>query len=166
MPQNKQKDKLLVFAVFALGIFLRCFMLTQLPAGLHQDEAFAGYEAWCLLNYGTDSHGYINPVYFISWGSGMNALYSYMSIPFVALFGLVPLATRLPQCIFGCLSLIVFYAILKKTNEKMALSGLLLLAINPWHIMMSRWGLESNLVVFFILLGVLAVMQVFDGHDW
>jgi 4-amino-4-deoxy-L-arabinose transferase-like glycosyltransferase len=34
-----------------------------------------------------------------------------------------------------------------------ALWALLLLALNPWHVLASRWALESNLLPFMLLLG-------------
>ena len=58
--------------------------------GLHADEAYAGYEAWSMCHYGYDSWGYKNPVYLRAWGSGMNALNSYLMIPFIAIDGLSP----------------------------------------------------------------------------
>ena len=64
------------------GVLLRVLYLTGYPAGVNADEAYAGYEAYALLNNGTDSHGYSYPVYFISWGNGMNVLYSYLSFRF------------------------------------------------------------------------------------
>ncbi|MBR5280514.1 MAG: hypothetical protein IKU26_06080, partial [Clostridia bacterium] len=66
--------------ILLLGIFLRVYQFGTLPIGLNQDEAFAGYEAFSLAHYGVDSAGYHNPVYFVSWGSGMNVLESYLAI--------------------------------------------------------------------------------------
>lgn len=34
-----------------------------------------------------DSSGYRFPVYLTAWGSGMNALNTYLMIPFMAVFG-------------------------------------------------------------------------------
>lgn len=45
-----------VFRLFALGDLLG-------NGALNQDEAYAGYEAWSLLNYGIDSEGYHNSVF-------------------------------------------------------------------------------------------------------
>ena len=39
-------------------------------------------------------------------------------------------------------------------NKKIALTGLFVFAISPWHIMLSRWGLESNLAPSFLLFGL------------
>lgn len=54
--------------------------------------------------------------------------------------------------IISCISLFVFYSLLKEIgNKKLAIIGLFIFAICPWHIMKSRWGLESNLFPDFIL---------------
>ena len=116
---------------------------------------YSGYEAFALLKEGMDSHGYTNPVYFISWGHGMNALYAYLSMPFIWTLGLNVVSIRLMQAILGSITLLLFYGLLKDMHEeKTAVLGILLLAINPWHIMLSRWGLEANIAPFFILAGV------------
>lgn len=142
------------------GILLRTICLTKYPMGMNADEAYAGYEAWALLQEGVDSHGYRFPVYFISWGNGMNVLYSYLLIPWMKLLGWSALTIRLPQAVMGCLTLPVFYLLLKEIKDKtFALFGMFLLAITPWHIMMCRWGLESNLVPFFLLLGVYFIVK-------
>ena len=144
----------LVPGVILLGILVRAAAFGAVPGGLNQDEAFAGYEAWCLLTGGTDSWGYPFPCYFVSWGSGMNVLESYLAVPFVALLGCVPAAVRLPQLLLACLSLPVFYDLLLRLfSRRTALLGLGLLAVSPWHIMLSRWGLESNLAPAFLLFG-------------
>ncbi|MBP5092550.1 MAG: glycosyltransferase family 39 protein [Abditibacteriota bacterium] len=130
------------------------FYLGAVPSGIHEDEAYAGYHAWCLLNGGVDCWGYRFPMYFISCGGGMNALESYLMIPFVALMGLTPFAIRLPQAIIGCLSLPIFYLLLKKMyGPKAGVIGMFILAVCPWHIMMCRWALESNLAPAFLLAG-------------
>ena len=95
----------LFWLILAIGIFARVFRFGLVPGGINQDEAFAGYEAWALLNYGIDTAGYHNPVYLTAWGSGMNALESYLMMPFIALFGLKVWVIRLPQLIVSCMSL-------------------------------------------------------------
>ena len=43
----------LLFIIFMLvGIVARVWQLGVVPGGINQDEAFAGYEAYSLLNYG------------------------------------------------------------------------------------------------------------------
>lgn len=162
--RHKYYEKLVWFFLFFFSVLLRVAYLTKYPAGVNADEAYAGYEAYALLNTGIDSHGYAYPVYFISWGNGMNVLYSYLSIPFQKILGSNLLAVRLPQALLGCVTLAAFYWLLKEIKgKKTAFFGMFLLGITPWHIMMCRWGLESNLVPAFLLFGICFLVQAWKG---
>lgn len=155
---NKNKFNILFVSILLIGVSVRIINLSSMPMGINQDEAFAGYEAYSIFHYGKDTYGYSNPVYLTAWGSGMNALYSYLTIPLIILNGgnLNTFIIRLPQCIMGIISLIIVYFLVKKTykNRKLALITFFLLAINPWHIMLSRWGLEANIAPAFLILGL------------
>lgn len=167
IKEKKNQVRFIFLLILFVGIFIRLFHLGSVPQGLNQDEAFAGYEAFSMLKYGKDSAGYVNPCYLVAWGNGMNALESYLAIPFIALLGNTVLAIRLPQAIFACLSLPVFYLLLKKIfSAKTALLGLGLLAISPWHILLSRWGLESNLAPAFLLFGFYFFIKGLDKNSW
>lgn len=151
-----QYKRWLPAALMLVGMLVRLWGLGSCPAGVNQDEAYAAYEAYSLLETGADTWGYRLPVYLTAWGSGMNALESYLMIPLIALFGLETWVIRLPQAILACASLPAFYALLKRLfDRRTALIGLGFLAICPWHITMARWGLESNLAPGLILLGLL-----------
>lgn len=85
----------------------------------------------------------------------MNALEIYFMIPFIRLLGLSTLSIRLPQLIISILSLIVVYVLSKKMFcPQIGLISLFLMSICPWHIMMSRLALESNLTPGFLILGL------------
>ena len=138
-----------------LGIAVRTYALGHIPPGLNQDEASAGYEAWALLHHGIDRNGYHNPVHLVAWGSGQNALYSYLAMPFIAVFGLEVLPVRFVSWAVGILTLFVFHACVRRiSGAAVALLALFVLAVSPWHIMLSRWALESNLLPGVFLCGV------------
>ena len=48
-------DKWIILLLLALGVFARVYRFGSAPPGLNQDEAFAAYDAWALLHFGTDS---------------------------------------------------------------------------------------------------------------
>ena len=153
-PGNR-RVRWLVLSLVLLGVIIRLLFLGSMPDGVNQDEAMAAYESYSLLRTGVDLSGYHNPVYLEAWGDGMNALETYLMMPMIRLFGLELFAIRLPQAILGCLCLPVFYLLLRRLfGEPTALAGLFLLAINPWHIMLSRWALESNLAPALLLFGL------------
>ena len=154
------KDHMILMAILLFGIILRIVELGKLPLGMSHDEAYAGYEAWALYRYGIDSHGYKNPVYLTVWGSGMSALYSYLTIPFLHIFQqLSPVIIRIPQVLFGCMTLPAFYYIVSKINSKLKMLALFLLTISPWHIALSRFGLDCNLAVAFLVFGMAAFLK-------
>ena len=76
-------------------------------------------------------------------------------IPFVKILGLSILSVRLPMAILGCIAIFVMYKLLRLIgNKKLALIGTTFLVICPWHIMKSRWGLESNLFPELVLFSI------------
>ena len=155
-----RRERLLVCLLLLLGCALRLALCGSLPAGLNQDEASAGYDAWAILTAGMDRCGDSYPVLLTAWGSGQNALMSYLSIPFLALLGLNETALRLPNALAGCLSLWLFWRFAwRARGHRFGLTALALLAVNPWHIMMSRWALESNLFPCFLMAGLRLIQR-------
>ena len=153
---------LLLLAILLLGILVRVVGIGEAPRGFNQDEASAGYDAFAILKYGIDRNGMHNPVHLIAWGSGQNAAYSWLCMPFIALFGLSVWSVRLPMALVGCVSLVIFYFLLKnihRENKSFVLLGTFLFAIFPWHIMKSRWSLESNLFPDLVLWGTFLLSQ-------
>ncbi len=160
VPLRRNTQALWTVGLLLLGAVLRFSFLGDLPAGLNQDEASAGYEAWALLHSGMDRCGNSWPVLFVSWGSGQNVLYSYLSLPFLALFGLNVWSLRLVAALCGTLTLPLFSSLAARLfGPRAGRWALALLAVNPWHIMASRWALESNLLPFFLLLGIWLLVQ-------
>lgn len=156
----------LFILILGLGIFARVWEYPQLPPGLNQDEATIGIEAYSLLHFGVDRNGISYPVNFISWGDGMDALYGYVLIPFVA-FGLTPLTVRLPVLLAGILTLPLVYFIGKRSaGEAFGLLSMFLLAISPWHILMSRWGINENILPFVFCLGFACMMLSSTRNSW
>ncbi len=161
---KENKYELITYFAMVVGFIIRLINLEKMPNGLIPDEASAGYEAFSILNYGTDRLGKGYPVFLISWGSGQNALYTYLLIPFIKILGLTKFAVRLPMAIVSCVSIIAMYYLLKNIfNKKIATIGVTFLAICPWHIMKARYGLESNIfpnvVLFAILFMVLGIKK-------
>ena len=160
------REMLLAAALLLAGALLRLSCLGSYPPGLNQDEASIGFDAWSLLRWGMDRNGDSWPVLFVSWGSGQNVLYAYLSLPFLALFGLSAPSLRLCAAFWGSVSLLIFWLLARRAGGKLfGLLALALLALNPWHLGMSRWALESNLLPAFLLLGTLALSDV-NRNPW
>lgn len=152
------KTTLKIIAVVILAAALRFYQLGSNPPSLYWEEAAIGYDAYSILKTGKDFHGHPWPLTaFESFGDWKPGLYFYSAVPSVALFGLTPLAVRFPSALFGTLTVLLIYFLVKKFEPRtsnVALAAALLLAISPWHLQLSRAGFEANLGLFLLVLGV------------
>ena len=150
----------LVFLII-IGCALRLYALGKIPYGLNQDEASIGYEAFSLATYGTDRYGHPWPVYPITWGSGGGSpLMIYMAVCTTKLFGVSVWSLRLIPAVLGCVTLILFCLFaLRLFGKRAALFAALLIAVNPWHLMLSRWSLDCNTLPFWLLAASYALMK-------
>ena len=154
---RQKRDLLLPLFILAVGALLRLIYLGSMPGGMHQDETFVAWNAFALYHDGMDSAGHHYPVYMADWGDGHSALYSYLLLPLIALNGgnVNSFISRLPQAVIATLTLAAVYVLIKKMfSRQMGLWAMFLLAVCPWHITMSRWGLDANLAPGFLIFGL------------
>lgn len=152
----RRRNYLLV-VILLLGAALRLICLGSMPGGMHQDESFVAWNAFAIFHEGMDSAGHVMPVYMADWGDGHSALYVWLTLPFVALWGghVTPLCSRLPQALVGIFTIAAVYGIIDRTLGRRAANWTgFLLAVCPWHIMMCRWGLDANLAPGFLMFGL------------
>jgi len=153
------REHTLLLIILILAVAVRSWRFGSVPPGLNQDEASTAYDAFSLLHYGIDRNGFPFPVVLVSWGSGMYSLATMLAIPILAIFTLSELTARLPMFFLGIFTIIAFYAVCRRIDPKFGILGAFVLAISPWHIMLSRWGLDSNVFPSFLLLGTWALLS-------
>lgn len=168
--------RVLIGAIIVLGLLLRVLWLDKYPVGFTADEASFGYDAYSILKTGKDQWGVSFPLSLRSFGDFKLPVYSYLTVPSVAVFGLNEFAVRLPAALLGTLAILFTYlmvtALLEnynfdaKSREFIALSSAFFLAISPWHISLSRGAFEANLTTFFIPLGVWAFVRGLAKPKW
>jgi len=142
-----------LIAVLILAAVLRFYHLGSNPPSPYWEEAALGYDAYSILKTGKDFHGNSWPlVAFESFGDYKPSLYFYATVPSVVIFGLNTFAVRFPSALFGTLTVLLVYFLIK--DKRTALIASLLLAISPWHLQLSRAGFEANLGLFLLVLGV------------
>lgn len=181
--------------IVILGVILRFYKLGDLPIGLHRDEAFLGYNAYSILKTGKDMSENFLPLHLKSFLYSP-ALYSYISIPFIAIFDLSAFSVRFASALFGSLTILITYFLTRELfhinsksdppaggqnsnnqNSKLTLEirnlkleipiiASTMLAISPWHINLSRAATENTIVVFFISLGLLFYLLWLKRFDW
>lgn len=150
-------SKQLAMAVILLiAAYMRIYQLGEIPYGLIPDEAIRGYDAYSLLQTGADSFGEPWPLFLRSFEDYTPALYSYLSVPFMAIFNLSVLSTRLASAVVGVFTVALTYQFARRTfGDAAALIAALLLAMSPWHILASRTGTEWNLLAFGPILTIM-----------
>lgn len=159
--------KLLTFFPIALCVIvlfagiLRMYKLTQYPTGFHVDEASLVYNGYSILKTGNDDNGNRFPLYIDIFGDNRPSGYHYLTILPVAVFGLSEFSARLPGALFGTLSVIVIFFLVKliSKNNWAALFSSFFLAIAPWHVVSSRASAEAIVALFFILSGVTFIVH-------
>jgi hypothetical protein len=162
-----KKEVLVFMIILIIGIFARVWEFGVIPPGINVDEASIGIEAYDLYKFGMDRNGVSYPVHLISWGSGQNALYAYMLIPFIALNGLNAVSIRLPMLLSGILSLPLMYLVGRKLiNGKFGLVAMFFMGVSPWHIINSRWAVESNILPFVFLTGFTFLLFSNQKNHW
>lgn len=176
-----KKSKFILIFIVILAAVLRFYQLGVNPPSLTWDEVAWGYNAYSLGIDGRDEFGRFLPFdYLESFGDFKPPVYVYLDILPVLLFGLNEFATRFPSAFFGSLTVLVTYFLVKaifakreitKNNtessvEILALLSSLLLAISPWHIMLSRAAFEANVATFFLVTGVWLFLEAVQRRPW
>jgi hypothetical protein len=161
------RPTLLFWGALLLGAAVRLYALGRVPEGLNSDEASNGVDALSILQTGMDRWGDRMPIWFPAWGSGMNALYTYIFVPVIALFGLDVVTLRGVGVAFGIATLPVAYVTARLYfGRQAALFTLWMLALLPWHVMSSRWALDSNLMPFWFTLGLFTIGKALQSGRW
>lgn len=144
--------------ILLLGAAVRLIYLGSVPGGLHQDEAFVALNAYDLYHEGRDSAGLYMPIYMSSWGDGQSAMYSWLLTVLLFFTGgrWNTWLCRLPQALVAIFTLWAVYCLMRHMFDRAAgLWAMFLLAVCPWHVMMSRWALDANLAPGFLMFGLL-----------
>lgn len=170
MREKKIKFVLPLIVLFALGI--RLFRLGEIPPSLHWDESSWGYNAYSILKTGRDEYGHFVPLIFKAFGDYKSSIYVYLTTVSVAIFGLNELAVRLPAALFGGISIFFVFLAVKeifkefKGSQPVALLTAAILALSPWHYHYSHGAWEVNILLVFLLLGILFFLRAERKKPW
>ena len=147
--------KALFIAILLLCLILRFYKITEVPASLNWDEVSNAYNAYSILKTVKDEYGNFLPLANRSFDDYKPPAYMYFTIPSVWIFGLSEFAARLPSAVFGVLTCVAVFFLVKKLTDSDAVSytSFFLLSITPWHIQFSRAGFEANVGLFFVASG-------------
>lgn len=169
------KNKYLYLIVFIIlfAAFMRFWGLETVPPSMYWDEASQGYNAYSILETGRDEHGEFLPIArFQAFGDYKAPVYIYLIVPFIAILGKTTLAVRFPSALFGTLTVLVSFFLVRelfnnhKFKAQISLMAAFFLAVSPWHIQLSRAAYEGNIATFFSVLGVTLFLVSLRKQKW
>lgn len=144
--------------------FSRFYNLASLPPSLSIDEVAIGYNAFSILKTGKDEWGNVMPVSFRSVGDYKAPTLNYLTVPFVYLFGLNELSTRLPVAIFSALSVFLFWYLVNsfvfsKKHSVLSYLATIIFSLSPWLIPFARSGFEATVALTFLLANIIFLFE-------
>lgn len=161
------KQHAALIGILLLGAFLRIFDLGSLPNGFFADEASNGYDALGLAKTLRDRTGEFLPLFLRGPGDYREAIYSYVTAPFVLVFGLSEFTTRLPAALAGIATIGGVYWLARKMfGKNVAILAALFVAISPWHVMLSRIAFRVILEVLLVVLASAAFLRGQKHPGW
>lgn len=151
------RDRALVLIVIALLVAaaLRLPNLTEVPPGLHHDEAANGLQTAGIARQG-------QVPFYVSTPAGKEPLYFYLAAGLFALLGKGVFALRLTSALLGVLTVAATYWVGREllADRRIALIAAVLLAVSFWHLLLSRVGFRA---IGLPLVQALAVAALFRG---
>ncbi len=143
--------KILFVLILFLSIILRFANFPNVPPSPDWDEAAIGWNAYSLIETGRDEFNQKFPLTFRSFDDYKPPLYFYLTVPAVKVFGINIFAVRLPSAVFGVISVIGTYLLVKNlfNNKNLALLSMFFMAVSPWHLQFSRIAFEANVALAF-----------------
>lgn len=161
MKTKQEKFKfssLLFLIILILGVFIRVYKLNQIPPPIHVDEAFMAQSAIAILEKSRsllETHASITVI-----GNLLTAI-------LIKTLGVSIVSLRLPSVIFGILTNIFLYLLVKRLfNEKIALISLMVGSLSHLSIVYSRISLPNIQAPFFFVLTLFLVnLAMIKNHQ-
>lgn len=157
-----RKFEILLVVLLVLGAaWLRFDNVVGIPGGFHGDEAVAGMEGQRILREGS-----IGPYSPPALGQPSGPL--YLTALSVRLFGPTAWAVRSVSALFGTLTILLFWWMLRRhRGRSVAMLGAILLATLDWHLHFSRLGFPISSWPLCVVAATFAALEAAKrGKAW
>ena len=152
MRINNKTNAIFLILFLVQSLFL-IYKIDSFP-NVFLDEANGMYDAWCLAEWGVDSHLIKNPVYLQGfWGQGQSILYPVLGGIAMKLFGYRIWAYRIPLILIALVHTMVIYYVMCIYKVKEKLFCVLTIITSPYLLTMTRFGMDCNISVYMISIG-------------
>jgi len=158
-PSGNRWTLVALLCILSIASLLRVADLDGSPPGLNQDEAANSWNAYCLLKTGRDQHEIPWPIFYMrALGSNRTTPHIYATMPFQAIGGINVWTTRLPIALAGVFTVFMLYQLGKRLfGVYVGLAAAALLALNPWHIHLTRVAFGAALCPLIVTLVLYAM---------
>lgn len=148
-----RKHGALLFVLIIASVF-RLVWLDSIPSGFDMDEVQVGYNAYSILKTLRDENGRLLPVHTSFFNESRPMLSMYLTAASIAVFDLSVFAVRVTGAALGVTSVFLTYLLVKLLFQNYKLSLLVsgLLAISPWHVILTRSTADGAIGLTFMLL--------------
>jgi 4-amino-4-deoxy-L-arabinose transferase-like glycosyltransferase len=142
---KKYLPLVILIAILSLATFLRLYQLDTAPPGVWYDEAYNGLDALKAMEH--SDYKIFYPENYGREGLYINAL----AVSF-KLFGVNSFALRFPSALFGILTVLGFYFLLRKLKltKTTTMLGVFVLATSFYHLNFSRIAFRAIMVPFLL----------------
>jgi 4-amino-4-deoxy-L-arabinose transferase-like glycosyltransferase len=162
---KKHLTLILLTVISLISLFINIYK--QNLNCLTTDEAAFGYNAYSILKTGKDEYGSLLPLRFKSFGDYKMPLYSYLSVPFIAIGGLNETTTRSLNTViaitFPFIMYLLTYQLFK--NKYISLLASFLLALSPGLQTIGRQAHESYVTTFFLATTILLFLKFIEKNS-
>jgi len=158
-----------LLTIFFLSVFVVFFQFNVIPKNLTFDEI-----EFSKLALSLDGKAYTP---YSPYATGHSTLYFYILLLSLKLFGISSLALRLPSAIFGILTPLLLFFILRKSIRKtiafpspliqeiLPIAGTFLFITARWYFNFARFGFEATFLLFLELMSLYFVLKYSDHHQ-
>ena len=155
--------------IFLLGLFVVFFKFNSIPKNLTFDEI-----EFSKLALSLDKKPYTP---YSSYATGHSTLYFYILLFSLKLFGISSFALRLPSAIFGAITPLILYLVLRKSIQKtffthspliqeiLPIAGTFLFTTMRWYFEFARFSFEATFLLFLELISLLFLLKYTDHHQ-
>jgi len=151
----------LLLAIMAIAVFFRFYQLGSIPTGLYPDIAINGNNALKSLETGDFLPFYTD-------NNGREGMIMWLDAISMAVFGITPLALKIPGAFFGVLTVLGIYLLASelfiRRKYAIALLASFLLATSFWHVIFSRDGFRVVLMPFFLVFSFYFLLRAFNSR--
>ncbi len=164
---KKSVITLLIVTVF-VSFILNTFNRGISPPCFNADEAAFSYNAYSLLHTGRDEYGNILPLRLKSFGDYKMPLYSYLSVPFIAIAGLNETSARMLNSVLSILFPLAVFLVTRKLfkNDYAGVISAALTSVCLGLHLIGRQAHEAYLAGFMVTLSLYLFIKAVEKYSY